>query len=266
MQPPLSQLLNSEHPLCSDEVEWNEVYALFSDLLLSGYEEKFVRLMSSLVMLERLYELTPAQTLRIWSENPYWQAFSGFQIFHLSPPASEEHYAAFRKIAGKQRLLALAGLAPSLEDQEEDAAAQLQEWKSARLGSSHANAADIRRSLLPQNPAKISADIPPVLSATRHEPHFETTKPCLVDGEEGKPLVLQISPLGEGPFSYQWFRWSQDTRTQEEIPEARSATFSTRFEPHPFYVAFRCLVKNSHSSTGRHSRWFFVKPQPVAAD
>lgn len=261
MQVALAPLLNSDHPLCKSAIEWNEVYALFSDLLLSGYEENFIRLMASLVILESLYELSPEQTLALWEENPYWQSFSGFQTLQHTAAASPEHYAAFRRIAGKQRLLALEGMTP-LFRANADEGREITENKIVSSALPVGNSADIRRALLPKDPTQVSMEFASRKTLARSEPHFDTVRPCLVDLEKGKQLVLQVTPMGAGPFTYQWFRWTQSDRIQELVPNAQTATLVTRADPKPYYVAYRCVVKNSHCPEGRASRWFFVRPYP----
>ncbi len=265
MQAALAPLLNTGHPLCKNALEWNEVYALFSDLLLSGYEENFIRLMASLVILENLYELTPEQTLILWEENPYWQLFSGFQTFQHSSPATAEHYAAFRRIAGKQRLAALEGMTPLFGGPSE-AGQETPEKKIFSPVLPAANSADIRRALLPKDPSLVSMESEARKIVARNEPYFDTVKPCLVDTDRGKQLVLQVDPMGQGPFTYQWFRWTQSERVQEIVPNAQLATLVMRVDPKPHYVAYRCLVKNSHCPDGRASRWFFIRPKSQAVD
>lgn len=259
MQTLVSCQINSEHPLCKTALEWNDVYALFTDMLMSGYEETLIRLMSSLVILEDLYELTSEQTLKIWEENPYWQLFSGLHPLQYACPASLEQYAAFRKLAGKQRLLALQGMVPSLQTDGEEASKSDKSFYSPVLQTS--NSVDIRRALLPSDPSKVSLDFNQRKTLSRTEPHFDTMKPVLVEPEKGKPLVLKVAPMGEGPFTYQWFTWCQANRKQEAVSNAQLATLVTHVEPKPYFVAFRCLVKNSHCEEGKNSRWFFVRPQ-----
>jgi hypothetical protein len=240
-------------------LDWNEVYALFTDLLIAGYDETLVRFLSSLVILEEIYGLTPEQTLRIWQENPYWQAFSGYQTLQFPAPVSPEEYGAFRKIAGKLRLQALSGMAPAfLDDSIHSEGSPGGRMVAPTLPST--DSSDIRRALLPNDPDQVSPEAILRKPAFRSEPHFDTLKPCLVDSESGGQVTLQVKPLGEGPFSFQWFRWSQLSRVQEIVPNAQNPTLVTREQPKPYYVAFRCVVKNSHCSEGRPSRWFFLRP------
>ena len=264
MQIPLVNLLNPNHALCKVPLEWNEVYGLFTDLLLSGYEEDFIRLMTSLVILEDLYELTPEQTLKIWEENPHWQAFSGLQSLQTSCPASLEQYTAFRRMAGKQRLLALGGMVPIFQNEEENPSGQT-ERATPLSGAPTPNSADIRRALLPKDPSQISFDSMAKKKPLRSDPHFDTVKPLLVDVPKEKPLVLEIHPMGEGPFTYQWFQWSQSNRVEELVPNAQKANLVIPFEPKSYFVGYRCQVKNAQCAQGRNSRWFFLRPSATLA-
>ena len=82
-QPRLSQILNPKHPLLllAKRIDWER---LESDLGLTfspdkaGQPAKPVRLIVGLLMLQHREGLSDEAVVLKWVENPYWQAFCGF--------------------------------------------------------------------------------------------------------------------------------------------------------------------------------------------
>jgi IS5 family transposase len=61
-----------------------------------------IRLMSGLLILKTLYDLSDEMLIENWVSNPYYQAFTGATKFHSSPPCDRSLLSVFRARIGEQ--------------------------------------------------------------------------------------------------------------------------------------------------------------------
>lgn len=108
-QPRLSQILNPKHPLLllAKRIDWER---LESDLGLTfspdkaGQPAKPVRLIVGLLMLQHREGLSDEAVVLKWVENPYWQAFCGFDHLQWRLPADGSSLTRWRKRLGEKGL------------------------------------------------------------------------------------------------------------------------------------------------------------------
>ena len=108
-QPRLSSILNPRHPLLTLEksISWE---ALESDLNLTfspdkaGQPPKPVRLIVGLLMLQHMEGLSDEMVVSKWVENPYWQAFCGFDHLQWRLPLDPSSLTRWRKKMGEEGL------------------------------------------------------------------------------------------------------------------------------------------------------------------
>jgi transposase, IS5 family len=101
----LADTLNPRNSLyiLAEKIPWNVF-----DKELSKYYEKFgrpplaIRLMVSLLILKQMFDLSDEQLIRRWVENPYWQYFSGEEVFQWKPPCDSSELTVFRKRIGSK--------------------------------------------------------------------------------------------------------------------------------------------------------------------
>ena len=85
--------------------------------LLGDYEVRFgggisnagrprlsIRLMASLVYLKNAFDLSDEELVARWSENLYWQYFSGLEYFEPRPPCDATQIGRFRRAVGEEGL------------------------------------------------------------------------------------------------------------------------------------------------------------------
>lgn len=103
----LEDLLNPEEPLykLSNKLPWEELEKEFAPLYSKiGRPSKPIRLMVSLLLLKRIYNLGDETVVSAWVHNPYWQYFSGFTTFQWNFPIEPTDLVHFRKRIGKEGL------------------------------------------------------------------------------------------------------------------------------------------------------------------
>lgn len=85
-------------------IPWEEFESLFSRYYSKriGRPGKPIRLMTSMLILKQMYDLSDEQTVAHWVENPYWQYFSGEQEFQWEYPCDPSELTRFRKRIGEQ--------------------------------------------------------------------------------------------------------------------------------------------------------------------
>ncbi len=99
----LTNLIDSRHPLVSVSltINWStfekEFGASFTD---EGRPAVDTRLMVSLHYLKYTYDLSDEEIVLRWSENPYWQYFSGMQYFEHGLPIDPSSMTRWRKRIG----------------------------------------------------------------------------------------------------------------------------------------------------------------------
>lgn len=98
--------LNHKHPLfqLANIVNWNCFEEAFSKhySLTQGAPSKPIRLMVSLLILKQLRNLSDESLVEQWSENSYYQYFSGEQTFVPRTPCVATELVEFRKRIGQE--------------------------------------------------------------------------------------------------------------------------------------------------------------------
>lgn len=98
--------LNHSHPLykLSNEIQWSVFDEAFKKhySLTQGKPGKPIRLMVSLLILKQLRNLSDESVVFQWSENAYYQYFSGEQVFSSKHPCVPTELVEFRKRIGEE--------------------------------------------------------------------------------------------------------------------------------------------------------------------
>jgi IS5 family transposase len=104
----LSKLLNPEHELVifSKLIDWE---SLEKDLAVyfceaDGAPAKPVRLITGLLLLQHMYNLSDEKVVFGWRENPYWQFFCGYDYLQWSFPIDPSSLSNWRKRLGEAGL------------------------------------------------------------------------------------------------------------------------------------------------------------------
>ena len=101
----LEDQLNQKHPLyqLANLVQWERFEVAFSPLHCAdnGRPAKPIRLMVSLLILKHLRNLSDENLVEQWSENLYYQYFSGELQFQCNIPCVPTELIAFRKRIGE---------------------------------------------------------------------------------------------------------------------------------------------------------------------
>jgi Transposase DDE domain./Transposase domain (DUF772). len=104
-QPILKEQLNPRHELylLSDTIDWSSLESDLSQYYINfGRPAKPIRLMVSLLILKQLYNLSDESVVARWTENPYFQYFSGFEHFQWEFPCNPSDLVHFRNRIGKE--------------------------------------------------------------------------------------------------------------------------------------------------------------------
>src|SRR6266545_1534353 len=104
LQPGLREQLSSRHPLyiLGDQIHWQ----LFEEAFKKHYREDFgrpakpIRLMVALLMLKHIRNLSDESVVEQWSENAYYQYFSGEKYFTPAAPCEASELVHFRHRIG----------------------------------------------------------------------------------------------------------------------------------------------------------------------
>ena len=109
---PLKEMLNPKNGLfqLAEKIPWEEFEKEFTILYTKnfGRPAKPIRLMVSLLMLKQLSGLGDETVVEQWLQNPYWQYFSGENIFQWKFPVEPSDLVHFRKrigIKGVEKIL-----------------------------------------------------------------------------------------------------------------------------------------------------------------
>jgi transposase, IS5 family len=102
----LEDQLDQKHPLylLADKINWN----FFEDSFKKHYSEKMgkpakpIRLMVSLLILKHVRDQSDENLVEQWSENVYFQYFSGEQHFQPNIPCVPTELVAFRQWIGEE--------------------------------------------------------------------------------------------------------------------------------------------------------------------
>jgi IS5 family transposase len=98
--------LNHEHPLyiLANQIHWQEFENTFEKHYSKtmGAPAKPIRLLVSLLILKQLRNLSDESVVEQWSENSYYQYFSGENYFASKEPCAATELVEFRKRIGEQ--------------------------------------------------------------------------------------------------------------------------------------------------------------------
>lgn len=104
LQPGLKEQLSPKHPLyiLATKIDWQ----LFEEAFRKHYREDFgrpakpIRLMTVLLILKHLRNLSDESVVEQWSENAYYQHFSGVSVFEPRDPCQASELVHFRNRIG----------------------------------------------------------------------------------------------------------------------------------------------------------------------
>jgi transposase, IS5 family len=101
----LGDQLSQKHPLyiLANKIGWNEFDVAFANLYCSdnGRPAKPIRLMVGLILLKHLRNLSDESVVEQWSENMYYQYFTGEVKFVCGAPCTSTELVVFRNRIGE---------------------------------------------------------------------------------------------------------------------------------------------------------------------
>jgi transposase, IS5 family len=102
----LSEQLNPKHELLrlAKAIEWEQLEIEFSPLFSggAGHPPLPIRLACGLMILQHMFDLSDEQVVERWVENPYWQAFCGYDFLQWKLPAHPTSLTHWRQRIGVQ--------------------------------------------------------------------------------------------------------------------------------------------------------------------
>jgi IS5 family transposase len=102
----LKEQLNTQHPLyiLANKIDWKIFDNSFSSLYSKyhGRPAKPIRLMVGLLMLKHLRNISDEQVVEQWSENVYYQYFTGESFLSIKAPCEASELVHFRKRIGEK--------------------------------------------------------------------------------------------------------------------------------------------------------------------
>jgi len=102
----LKEILNPRNALyqLASKIPWQELEEELSKHYVVdwGRPAKPIRLMVSLLLLKQLFNASDERAVAIWSENPYWQYFSGEQELKWGEPCEASDLVHFRNRIGEK--------------------------------------------------------------------------------------------------------------------------------------------------------------------
>ena len=113
----IANQLNPKHPLLAlaHAIDWRSLENEFAPLYSSkGRNAKPIRLMSGLLMLKQLYNLSDEDVVEQWQMNPYYQVFCGETSFQTEQPCHSTDLVKFRQRLGQQGIERLFALSVAL--------------------------------------------------------------------------------------------------------------------------------------------------------
>jgi len=96
-------MLNPKAPLyqLADSIDWAYFEQEFSGYYIDfGRPAKPIRLMVSLLILKQLYSISDDEVVEAWTQNPYFQYFSGMDVFQWNFPCVSSDLTHFRNRVG----------------------------------------------------------------------------------------------------------------------------------------------------------------------
>lgn len=102
----LSEQLNPEHELLrlAKAIPWEQLELEFSPLFTagSGYPPIAIRLACGLMILQHMFDMSDERVVTAWVENPYWQAFCGYDFLQWELPMHPTSLTRWRQRIGAQ--------------------------------------------------------------------------------------------------------------------------------------------------------------------
>jgi len=102
----LEEQLNHRHPIyiLANEIEWEKFEKQFSEHYseFKGRPAKAIRLMTGLLILKHIRNLSDESVVEQWQENSYYQYFCGEKIFSTQQPCDASELVHFRNRIGKE--------------------------------------------------------------------------------------------------------------------------------------------------------------------
>lgn len=105
LQNNLKDMLNPKDPLyrLTEEMDWDYFEEEFESYYIDfGRPAKPIRLMVSLLILKQLNNVSDEEVVLSWTQNPYWQYFSGMDVFQWKFPCNPSDLTHFRNRIGKK--------------------------------------------------------------------------------------------------------------------------------------------------------------------
>jgi len=103
---PLSEMLNSKHPLVklADFIDWEEIERSFGAHFESSTGRPALppRLVAGLLYLQHAYDCSDEAIVNTWIENPYVQYFTGETYFQTEAPMDSSSLTRWRKRIGEE--------------------------------------------------------------------------------------------------------------------------------------------------------------------
>lgn len=100
----LSTLLNPEHEILklAKSIPWEQLEAEFSPLFSEGPSRPPlpVRLATGLMILQHVFNVSDERVVKLWIENPYWQAFCGYDFLQWELPVHPTSLTRWRQRIG----------------------------------------------------------------------------------------------------------------------------------------------------------------------
>lgn len=102
----LETMLDSKHPLfkLANKVDWSLIEKSFAPLFCAdnGRPPKPIRLMTGLLILKHLRNVSDEQVVAQFAENAYYQYFCGLEAFSISAPCASSELVHFRHRIGEE--------------------------------------------------------------------------------------------------------------------------------------------------------------------
>ncbi len=103
---PLKHFIKESHKLVllSKSIDWDSLEERLSIYYTkdNGRPGVPIRLISEIIMLKRIYNESDESVLNRWTENPYWQYFTGETYFNHELPFDRTELIKFRKRIGEE--------------------------------------------------------------------------------------------------------------------------------------------------------------------
>jgi transposase, IS5 family len=101
----LEDTINLKHPMCmlSERIPWEFFNIEFEKYYTKdfGRPALSIRRMVSLLMLKHMFDESDESVVARWTENPYWQYFSGEEYFQWTQPCDHTELTKFRQRIGE---------------------------------------------------------------------------------------------------------------------------------------------------------------------